>query len=235
MDFLNFLWDCFLAFTLTGCIGEEYDFTPPTVTISTVIESVNVQSIELEEVNIDWNSDKHYKKETKDIVSFAREQIPVSFKSEQKVNYDFDSQDFAIEELNVSVWENDVEIKLEVNDDRSFHFPKEEGEYVIVFELRSNNGIAQYVGNILMAGSSQEQIFESFFHEKMKDMHVEEVGYSYGLVQMEFNVVHEDDAIAVFRENSEDDEEQIYFLPLLKKWIINGNGFKLGEQNGPLQ
>ncbi|PZX01261.1 hypothetical protein C7437_1173 [Psychrobacillus insolitus] len=207
--FLKLFMGFFLTFTLTGCIGEDYDFSPPTVTISTVSESMNEQSIELEEVNIDWDSDKHYKKETEDILSFAREQKPVSFKSGQKVDYGFDSQDFAIEELNVSLWKNNKEIKLEINDDRSFHLPKDEGEYVIVFDLRSDKGIAQFVGNILMAGSSQEQIFESFFHEKMKDMHIEEVGYSYGLVQMEFNVVHEDDAIAVFRENSEDDEEQI--------------------------
>ncbi|XKI11002.1 hypothetical protein GGGNBK_05095 [Sporosarcina sp. ANT_H38] len=33
---------------------------------------------------------------------------------------------------------------------------------------------------------------------------------------MEFNVVHEDDAIAVFRENSNDDEEKI-FIAYIKK------------------
>jgi hypothetical protein len=222
--FLKLFMGLFLAFTLTGCIGEEYDFTPPTVTISTAIESRNKQSIELEEVNIDWNSDKHYKKETVDILSFARDQKPVSFKSGQKVDYDFDSQDFAIEELNVSIWKNNKEIKLEINDDRSFHLPIDEGEYVIVFDLRSDKGMAQFVGNILMAGSSQEQIFESFFHEKMKDMHIEEVGVSYELVQKEFNVVHEDDAIAVFREENSDGEEKIFIAYLVKvdnqwKWI----------------
>ena len=234
--FLKLFIGFFLTFTLTGCIGEDYNFSPPTVTISTVLESVNEQSIELEEVNIDWDSDKHYKKETEDILSFAREQKPVSFKSGQKVYYDFDSQDFAIEELNVSVWKNNKEIKLEINDDRSFHFPKEEGEYVIVFDLLSDRGIAQFVGNILMVGSSHEQTFESFFHEKMKDMHIGEVGFSYGLVQMEFNVVHEDDAIAVFRENSEDDEEQIFIAYIEKvdnqwEWIRTSGA----EWNSPVK
>ncbi|SES44107.1 hypothetical protein [Psychrobacillus sp. OK032] len=205
--FLKLTMGLFLAFTLTGCIGEEYDFTPPSVTISTVIESENVQSIELEEVNIDWNSDKYYKKETEDILSFAREQKPVHFKSGQKVDYDFDSQDFAIEELNVSVWNNNKEIELEINDDRSFHFPTEEGEFVIVFDLHSDKGMAQFVGNILMVGSPQEQTFESFFHEKMYEMHMGEVEYSYEPVQKEFNVVHADDAIVVFRENSDGEEK----------------------------
>lgn len=148
--FLKLFMGLFLAFTLTGCIGEDYDFTPPTVTISTVIESENEQSIELEEVNIDWNSDKHYKKETEDILSFGREQKPVTFKSGQKVDYDFDSKDFLIEELNVSIWKNNKEIKLEINDDHSFHLPIEEGEYVIELNLRTDKGNAQYVGNVVI-------------------------------------------------------------------------------------
>lgn len=210
----------FLFFTLTGCIGEQYDFTPPTVTISTAIESMNEQSIELEEVKIDWDSDKHYKKETEDILSFAKEQKPVTFKSGQKVSYDFDSQDFAIEELNISVWKNNEEIKLVTKEDRSFHLPEQEGEYVIVFDLRTNSGIAQYVGNILMVGSSSEQTFESFFHEKMNDKHMNKVEYSYELVQKEFNVVHEADAIAVFRESSNEEEKIFiaYFEKVDHQW-----------------
>ncbi|WP_053178081.1 hypothetical protein [Peribacillus loiseleuriae] len=43
--FLKLFMGLFLAFTLTGCIGEEYDFTPPTVTISTTIDSINEQSL----------------------------------------------------------------------------------------------------------------------------------------------------------------------------------------------
>ena len=145
--FLILFMGLILIFTLTGCIGEEYDFTPPTVSLTT---DSDIQSFELEESNINWQSDKEYKKETEDILSFAREQKPVYFKSGQKVNYDFDNQDFAIEELNVSVWKNDEEIKLEIIDINSFHLPKEEGEYVIVYDLRTNNGTAQYVGNVVI-------------------------------------------------------------------------------------
>jgi len=240
--FLKLFMGLFLAFTLTGCIGEEYDFSPPTVTISAVVESMNEQSIELEEVNIDWDSDENYKKETEDILSFAREQKSVPFKSGQKVDYDFDSQDFAIEELNVSVWKDNKEIKLEINDDRSFHLPKEEGEYVIVFDLRSDKGIAQFVGNILMVGSSKEQTFESFFYEKLKDMHIGKVEYSIQLVQKEFNVVHEDDAIAIFRENSYgEDKIFIAYLELVDnqwKWIQTrgsnwGSPVKWSSMNQP--
>lgn len=144
--FLKLFIGLFLVFILTGCIGEEYDFTPPTVTFNDY-PSLNEELIE---ANIDWRieNNEQLKKETEDILSFAREQKQFHINSDQKVSYDFDSQDFAIEELDVSVWKDDKEIKLELYDDRSFYFPKEEGIYVIVFDLRSDRGIAQYVGNI---------------------------------------------------------------------------------------
>lgn len=136
----------FLVCLLTGCIGEEYDFTPPTVTLNDY-PSLNEELIE---ANINWRveNNEQLEKETEDILSFARDQKQFHINSGQKVSYDFDNQDFAIEELNVSVWKNDKEIKLDLNNERSFYFPKEEGEYVIVFDLRSDRGIAQYVGNI---------------------------------------------------------------------------------------
>lgn len=56
-----------ILFLLTGCIGEDYDFTPPSVTL---FES----DIPLIEANIDWSSDKQYKKETKDILLLAKKQ-----------------------------------------------------------------------------------------------------------------------------------------------------------------
>ena len=144
--FLKLFIGLFLVFILTGCIGEEYDFTPPTVTLNDY-PSLNEELIE---ANIDWRigNNEQLEKETEDILSFAREQKQFRINSGQKVSYDFDNQDFAIEELNVSVWKNDKEKKLELNDERSFHFPKEDGKYVIVFDLRSDRGTAQYVGNI---------------------------------------------------------------------------------------
>lgn len=57
----------------------------------------------------------------------------------------------------------------------------------------------------LVAGCSNEQTFEEFFLEEMKDNekeYDEDVNYSYSLVHQEQNVVQEDDAIAIFRENN---------------------------------
>ncbi|MFJ7756355.1 hypothetical protein ACQKGI_23645 [Peribacillus muralis] len=61
-----------LAFSLTGCFGEDYGFTHPSVT---PFNGTNSEiDIKLKEANIDWKSDKEYKKETKDILSLARKQ-----------------------------------------------------------------------------------------------------------------------------------------------------------------
>jgi len=59
----------------------------------------------------------------------------------------------------------------------------------------------------LIVGCSQQQTFETFFHEKMENMHIGEDDYSYKLVFKEFDVAHQDDAIAVFKENNERGEQ----------------------------
>ncbi|MFC7321471.1 hypothetical protein [Halobacillus campisalis] len=128
------------VFLLSGCIGESYDFTPP---------SVSLEQKELEEANINWDSDKEYTKETEDILSLAKEQKPLYFSSGEQVTILFDSQDFAIEELSAQVWQNDNKTELQVND-QDFSLPKEKGEYVVVVDLISDSGTAQYVGNIVI-------------------------------------------------------------------------------------
>ncbi|MCM3585708.1 hypothetical protein M3182_08085 [Mesobacillus maritimus] len=143
----------FLAYfivILTGCIGEEYDFTPPTVTLNDSSSLKNL--VELAEANIDWRGEEGepLTKETEDAFAFAKDQTPVSISSGQKVDIEFGSQDFAVEELEVSMWKQDEEMKLDVMDGRSFYFPEEKGEYVIVLDLRSDRGKAQYVGNAVV-------------------------------------------------------------------------------------
>jgi hypothetical protein len=71
-----------------------------------------------------------------------------------------------------------------------------------------------------IAGCSQEQTFDHFFHGKMESMHIGEVDYTYELIQKEFNVVHENDAIAIFKENSEGKEKIFiaYFEKMDDQW-----------------
>ncbi len=73
------------AFSLSGCIGEDYDFTPPAVTFST--DDVT-QSYELKEANVSWRGEnnKPIEKETKDILAFAEKQEQMSVSTEQPVD-----------------------------------------------------------------------------------------------------------------------------------------------------
>lgn len=83
-----------------------------------------------------------------DSLELAREQQQVSVKAGQEDFVDFDSQDFAIVDLSVSVWRDGEQIQLDVNRLKEFNFPNEKGEYLIEVNLTSDFGTAQYVGNI---------------------------------------------------------------------------------------
>ncbi len=49
--------------------------------------------------------------------------------------------------------------------------------------------------------------FEGFFHKEMEKMHRNENIYSYALIHSELNLVHNDDAIAIFKENNSQGEQ----------------------------
>jgi len=144
--FWKMLIGLFFVFSLTGCFGESYDFSPPSVKLSS---DSNIESEELTEANIDWRGEnnKQIKKEIKDILVLAKKQQPMYFIAGEKVDLLFEHTDFAPQELNVSVWQNDKKSDLEV-DDIFFHLPKEKGEYVLEVNLHTDRGNAQYVGNI---------------------------------------------------------------------------------------
>ena len=139
----------FLTFFMTGCIGEDYDFTPPTVTL---MNTDSVDSVELTETNIDWRGEngKPLEKETKEVVDFAREQKELTFPSGQQVDLLFDSEDFAVEELRAFLWLGNEKLQLDMGENRSFTFPKGKGSYVLEVDLQTDRGNAQYVGNIVI-------------------------------------------------------------------------------------
>src|SRR3954452_15874772 len=82
---------------LTGWnfIGENYDYTPPTV-------SFFHSDIELEEANINWDTKGDTSEDgnlkTEDIFALAKEQKQVIVKAGSKESINFDSQDFLLED-----------------------------------------------------------------------------------------------------------------------------------------
>lgn len=111
---------------LTGCIAEDYDFTPPTLTIINTYSSA-LEGQELEAANINWNSDRAYLKETKDLTAFASAQKLLSYAPEERMDISLNNQDFLIRELNVYVIQNNEEVEL-LSEDLTFILPEEVGE-----------------------------------------------------------------------------------------------------------
>lgn len=66
-------------FLLPGCIGENYDFSPPTVMVFT-LDDFDVRET-LAEANIDWKYDDKYNKETEDIQALAEMQNIIYFEA----------------------------------------------------------------------------------------------------------------------------------------------------------
>lgn len=137
-----------LVFILGGCIGENYDFSPPAIKLSS---NSNIKSEELVEANVDWRGEGNnpIEKETNDILALAKEQQPVYFNAGEKVDLLSEHADFKTKGISVSVWQNDTKLDLEVND-ISFYIPKEKGEYVIEVNLQTDRGNVQYVGNLVI-------------------------------------------------------------------------------------
>ncbi|NEU32112.1 hypothetical protein GN156_15255 [bacterium LRH843] len=139
----------FFVFLLTGCLGEEYDFSPPTVSVFTP-NGINSKE-DLAEANIDWNYDEKYNKETKDIQSFAKKQDVIYFNAGELVAINLEDGDFNPNGISVSVWQEDKKIDLEYQkSSQDFYLPEEKGEYVFVIDIDADSGNAQYVGNIVI-------------------------------------------------------------------------------------
>lgn len=134
----------FLSMTigLAGCIGENYDFTPPTITL---LES----EIELAEANVDWQGENNepYEKETKNLEALAKKQEIIYGFAGQQTELLFDHTDFAEKSLSVTLLKDGEKIELDLQDN-SFYFPDEKGEYTLIVELVTDRGKAEYVGNV---------------------------------------------------------------------------------------
>lgn len=145
----TFLLGLFFVVSLTGCFGEEYDYSPPTASLTNPDDIT--QEEKLAEANIDWTYDEKYNKETDDIQSLAKKQNKMYFNSGQRVQFNLEDGHFDAKDVKVSIWQGENKVDLAIdNAGQYFNLPKEKGEYMIVLELPTDKGTAQYVGNIVI-------------------------------------------------------------------------------------
>jgi hypothetical protein len=148
MRFLGFISCLLFVSVLAGCFGEDYDFSPPSVSVFNP-DDIN-QEAALEEANVEWAFDEQYNKKTEDVQALAKKQEVMYFNSGQKVQYRLEDGHFDSDGVSVSVWKNGSETKLKLEKGQSFYLPEETGEYMIVFDLDTDKGDAQYVGSIIV-------------------------------------------------------------------------------------
>ncbi|MBM7609731.1 hypothetical protein JOD29_003007 [Lysinibacillus composti] len=149
---MNHLKKCtavvFGTLILTGCnlIGENYDYTPPTVSLTS-------SGIELEEANTNWYTKKgiseHSTVINADMFALAKEQKPVTVPAGSNESIEFNHEDFLLEEVTVTLWKKGEHTQLEVDHkSKEFTLPSEKGTYVIEVNLNTDHGTAQYIGNL---------------------------------------------------------------------------------------
>lgn len=145
--YLKLIIGIFFIFLLTGCLAEDYDFSPPTVYVLTPDGSDSREI--LAEANIDWN-DKKYNKETKDIQALAVKQNPINFNLGELVTLNLEDGVFD-GGISVSLVANEVQRDVEFNEkDHNFYLPKEQGKYILIVDVETSRGNAQYVGNLVV-------------------------------------------------------------------------------------
>lgn len=148
--FLKMLVSVFIVIVLAGCIGEEYDYTPPTATLGS---DYDVGEGTLGTANVDWNSDEVYKKNTDDLKAFAKKQKSFHYYAGQNVYLNLSHTDFEIKKISVYVLKNNKKTELPT-DDNSFDLPNEEGRYVIIIKLLADDGSVEYAGNLILKNKS---------------------------------------------------------------------------------
>lgn len=131
---------------LAGCIGENYDFTPPGITLS---GSAPVEWDRLAEADIDWLGleNKRIDKEVGDFSAFADKQPEMRLVGGETVDLLFEHGDFDLQSLSVTLWHDGEETAVEV-EDMTFTLPDAIGDYLIEVNLRTDRGSAQYAGKL---------------------------------------------------------------------------------------
>ncbi|MEO4055134.1 hypothetical protein [Solibacillus sp. CAU 1738] len=140
------------AFTLTGCIGEDYDVGVPTAQLR-----FDFLTVQLTEANISWNTaSEDVQKSIKDIEKYAASLDEIKVFPGQKAYLDFEENEknggdiWTDPQISAVLLKDDQRTELLFGDYREFQFPTDKGRYVLEVKFRNTAGSAQYVGNIVI-------------------------------------------------------------------------------------
>ncbi|MEK3889447.1 hypothetical protein [Bacillus sp. FSL K6-3431] len=150
--FLKLLIGLCLIFTLTGCIGEDYDVGVPTAHLN-----LDISSVQLTEANINWDTaSEDVQQKIEDIEKFASSLDEIKVFPNQKASLDFKENEenggdiWTDPKITVSLLKDDQRIELSLDDTKEFQFPTNKGSYALEVEFINSAGNAQYLGNVLI-------------------------------------------------------------------------------------
>lgn len=150
--FFNLLIGLLFTFTLTGCIGEDYDVGVPTAHLN-----FDNSSVQLTEANISWKTaSEDVQKSIEDIKKYASSLDEIKVLSGQNTSLDLEENEknggdmWTDAQVSAFLLKDDERIELEFDDFTEFQFPNDKGSYVLEVTFSSSAGSAQYVGNIII-------------------------------------------------------------------------------------
>ncbi|REJ07970.1 hypothetical protein DYE48_15130 [Halobacillus trueperi] len=110
---------------------------------------MNHDTYEVKKASVDWEgANQEYKKTVDDFQSLGRDQEETEVNAGSEGSLILGHSDFKLEELQASLWQDNEEIKLYVNQFNEFKFPDSKGKYTLEVNLSTDSGNVQYVGNI---------------------------------------------------------------------------------------
>ena len=117
------------------------DWLSPKPNLPTVIK-YNIPSKRIKRQNAKYE-------ETEDFQELAEMQNIIYFESRELVALNMENGTFDPNKIKVSVLQNENKIELEyIIVNQTFNLPTEKGKYILVVDIETDKGNAQYVGNI---------------------------------------------------------------------------------------
>ncbi|MBA2176093.1 hypothetical protein H0266_14445 [Halobacillus locisalis] len=146
-----------LIWTLAGCIGEDYDVGVPKAILH-IDAHILSRDVPLTEANVSWDSSSGKVEETiDDIEEYASTQDEIEIFPGQDVTLRFEENEenggdiWTDPTIKANLWTNGEKTEIDLDEDREFLLPTEEGNYILEATFKDDENTAQYVANIVIA------------------------------------------------------------------------------------
>ncbi|RWZ60633.1 hypothetical protein EQV77_04885 [Halobacillus fulvus] len=153
---LKLLAGLLLISALAGCIAEDYDVGVPTAHLH-IDAHILSQTVQLTEANVSWDSSSgDVDEKIEDLEQYGLSQDEIKIFPGQDASLDFKENKenggdiWTNPTITAALWKNGEETKLDLNEQREFQFPTEEGNYILEATFKDERNVAQYVGNVVI-------------------------------------------------------------------------------------